>query len=283
MAEENGWLRRVRALARRGDLPHAVILSGAGSDASNAQYLCAAMLCTEQDKPCLHCAACRKVLGGIHPDVCIADDPDHKELSMDLMRSVRQDAYIRPNEGARKIFVFPDSARLNERDQNVLLKIVEEGPAYAAFIFCAVSAALLLPTVRSRCVEINLRLPEGAFVPQEDAAALCRVLLKEDAVALSERLVSLENRRLKREELQSILRDAWRVCAEALLLRCGKPDPAQTSQALCREISRQFDRVRLNRLIELLRRCGDECDYNVGTGHVLGALLAGWDDLCRKG
>lgn len=284
MEHESGWKRRLRAMARRAVLPHAVILTGADEVKEGAGFLCAAMLCAQADKPCLHCPACRKVLSGIHPDVRLVDDPDHKELSMELVRAVRQDVYIRPNEGARKIFVFPDSARLNERDQNVLLKIVEEGPSYAAFVFCATSAALLLPTIRSRCVEINLRVPGESFTPSEDAETLCRLLCQGDVLSLAAFLVALENRRIKREELQAVLRDAWRLCAAALLLQSGKPLHADAPPpALCDRLCRCFSAGELNALAELLRRCGDECNFNVGAPHVLGALLAGWESLYKKG
>ena len=46
----------------------------------------------------------------------------------------------------RQVYIIADSRQLNERDQNVLLKIVEEGPPYAAFIFCTDSPAALLET-----------------------------------------------------------------------------------------------------------------------------------------
>ena len=108
------------------------------------------MECEAQSgKPCLQCRQCRKVLEDIHPDVQTVQDPDHRELPVDLLRSLRQDAYIRPNDGAAKVYIFPDCDALNQRDQNVLLKLVEEGPPYAAFLFCTETAAALLPTIRS--------------------------------------------------------------------------------------------------------------------------------------
>ena len=81
-----GWensiiVQRVRAFARRGSLPHALILSGSGDRAAAARFTAAAMLCTaSQDKPCLQCNQCRKALSGIHPDVLFVEDDDHKNL-----------------------------------------------------------------------------------------------------------------------------------------------------------------------------------------------------------
>ena len=80
------------------------------------------------------------MLEDIHPDVVTVQDDGHKELPVELVRQLRQDVYIRPNDGARKVYIFADCGQLNQRDQNVLLKIVEEGPAYAAFLFCAETA-----------------------------------------------------------------------------------------------------------------------------------------------
>lgn len=266
------WVRAVRSAARRGQLSHAVILTGEGDKPSAARFIAAAHLCRgEGERPCLRCNACRKVMEGIHPDVTEVKDADRKELAVDTVRALRQDVYIRPNEGERKVYLFTDCAQLNERDQNVLLKIVEEGPPYAAFVFCADTLHALLPTIRSRCVE--LRLDGGEETPGEDeaAAALCRILAKRDALALTGHLTALENRRVKREQLLAMTEGAWQITAEALLAKCGKPGGCgDAAQALCRA----FDRRQLQALTALFRRYAGECQYNVGAGHVLGALNA---------
>ncbi len=270
--ENSTWVRAVRSAARRGQLSHAVILTGEGDKPSAARFIAAAHLCRgEGERPCLRCNACRKVMEGIHPDVTEVKDADRKELAVDTVRALRQDVYIRPNEGERKVYLFTDCAQLNERDQNVLLKIVEEGPPYAAFVFCADTLHALLPTIRSRCVE--LRLDGGEETPGEDeaAAALCRILAKRDALALTGHLTAMENRRVKREQLLAMTEGAWQITAEALLAKCGKPGGCgDAAQALCRA----FDRRQLQALTALFRRYAGECQYNVGAGHVLGALNA---------
>ena len=137
LPENSTLARRLRRAAAGGALPHAIIFSGSGDRMAAARFAAAAMECEAQSgKPCLQCRQCRKVLEDIHPDVQTVQDPDHRELPVDLLRSLRQDAYIRPNDGAAKVYIFPDCDALNQRDQNVLLKLVEEGPPYAAFLFC---------------------------------------------------------------------------------------------------------------------------------------------------
>ncbi len=270
--ENSTWVRAVRSAARRGQLSHAVILTGEGDKPSAARFIAAAHLCRgEGERPCLRCNACRKVMEGIHPDVTEVKDADRKELAVDTVRALRQDVYIRPNEGERKVYLFTDCAQLNERDQNVLLKIVEEGPPYAAFVFCADTLHALLPTIRSRCVELRLDGGEETAGEDEAAAALCRILAKRDALALTGHLTALENRRVKREQLLAMTEGAWQITAEALLAKCGKSGGCgDAAQALCRA----FDRRQLQALTALFRRYAGECQYNVGAGHVLGALNA---------
>ena len=97
--------RRIREAAGRGTLSHALLFSGSGDRIAAAQYAAAAMECQGGgQKPCGTCPACRKVFSGIHPDVITVRDEAHKNLSVDTVRQIRSDAYIRPNEGSRKVY-----------------------------------------------------------------------------------------------------------------------------------------------------------------------------------
>ena len=266
------WGKAIRAAAQHGRLSHAVILTGEGDKVQAARYIAAAHLCrADSGRPCLQCNACRKVLDRIHPDVTEVQDNERKELPVETIRALRQDAYIRPNEGERKVYLFTDCAQLNERDQNVLLKIVEEGPPYAAFVFCADAVHALLPTIRSRCVELRMDAPPLDAEEGEAAAELCRVIARREPLALTAHLTALENRRFKREQLLPMVEGAWQISADALLSRCGKPRACGEAADMLR---RAFDRRQLQKLTDLFRRYCDECQYNVGVGHVLGALGA---------
>ena len=86
-----------------------------------------------------------------------------KPITVDQVRQLRSDAYIRPNEGARKIYLLEQADQMNQSAQNAMLKLLEEGPAYAAFLLIAENAGGLLQTVRSRCE----MLPLAPVSPQE--------------------------------------------------------------------------------------------------------------------
>ena len=143
--------------AHRG-LAHAYILAGpAGSGKKTlAGLLSAALVCSgEGEVPCGTCPNCRKALAGIHPDV-ITVEPQGKEIVVAQIRDLRSDAYIRPNEAARKVYRIYQAQTMNPSAQNALLKLLEEGPAYAAFLLLSDNAAALLPTIRSRCQTLTL-------------------------------------------------------------------------------------------------------------------------------
>ena len=273
--ESQDVLRRIRRTAQAGLLGHAIIFSGPGDRLSAARYAAAALECeTPGEEPCLHCEACRKVTGQIHPDVIAVHDTEHKELSVETVRNLKKDVYISPNEGKRKIYLFDNCDQLNARDQNVLLKIVEEGPSYAAFFFCAENSAALLPTIRSRCVEWKLWEEEETDL--SEAADFCRLLAGKDALAVVSFLVGLENKKVKREQVQALLQGAWQISAGALLLQNGKPAPDAFAQEAAL-LARRYTRGQLLRLTALLERYSKECDFNVNAGLVLGAVAAEWE------
>ena len=272
LPEQDPAVVRIREAAARDTLSHALLFTG-GEPMPAARFAAAALECEgEGTRPCGQCPACRKVLADIHPDVITVQDEQHKNIAVDVVRAVRSDAHIRPNEGRRKVYLFPDCGVLTEQDQNVLLKVVEEGPPYAAFLFCAQSAAQMLPTLRSRCVELKLR-PAQEAVPspqaREDAQTLCRAVASRRRGAVTAVAVGLERRRLTREDLAALLEECREAFAAALLAMEGVPGPAsQTAAAAAKNLTK----TQIMRTIELLERYRKECSYNVGAGHVLGAL-----------
>ena len=272
---------RIRAAAARGALSHALLFTGPGDRLAAARFAASAFQCVgpERDRPCGVCPACRKVREDIHPDVSAVRDEEHKFIAVDVVREVRRDAYIRPNEGERKVYLFPDCALLTEQDQNVLLKLVEEGPPYAAFVFCAENPAAVLQTLRSRCVELKLQ-PKAPQGREEDGEgeALCRCLLRRKRGSAAELAVRLEKKKLSRENLSALLERSEALLSRALVLTYGGT-AGDGDRALAEELGKRLTKTQLVRTIELMKQYRRECGYNVGPGHVLGALAAELEEL----
>lgn len=255
---------RIALLAAHNQLSHAIILTGHRDLIAAGRYLAAAMECTGEHPPCGHCGPCRKVLAGIHPDVQVVEDREHKMISMDVLRVLRADAYILPNEGRRKVYIFPDCTLLDAKAQNVLLKVVEEGPPHAAFLFCAQNSAVLLPTVRSRCVEWNLGdEDQAASAGDSRAEELCALLDRRDTLGLAAFFTDLETRKISREELQSLLEHTWELVGQSLLAASGCG-----GRNLCPHLSRR----QLSAAADVLRDAAAQLRFNLGVGHMAGAL-----------
>lgn len=259
---------RISTLTARGTLSHAIILTGQGDLTAAARYTAAAMQCEGAHRPCGVCSACTKVARRIHPDVITVEDTEHKNISMDILRTIRADAYILPNEGARKIYIFPDCERLDPKAQNVLLKVLEEGPPHAAFLFCAKNSAQLLPTIRSRAVEWTLSPVTPPAEVSEASERLCLLLCEKKSSEIIAFCAELENGKLKREELSSLLSGTRESFVAALAATYGAAVPSP----LANRIAREMDRRHIAAMIDILQQFIRDCGYNISVGHLSGAL-----------
>lgn len=247
-----------RHLAGKSGLSHAYILSGGSEEGRDAcaRLLTQALLCTAPaGVPCQTCAGCRKAVGGTHPDVMsVAPAEGKRDLTVDQIRALRADAFIRPNEAPRKVYRINRAESMNQSAQNALLKVLEEGPAYACFLLLTENSGMLLPTVRSRCEQLSL-LPEHPDAPIDSpqAAALAQALLKGDELELLALCVELE--KLERDAFASLLEET-----RLLLVRRMRQTPRLQRDALP--------------VVALLQELRESCRFYVGTGHLCGRLCA---------
>ena len=149
-----------------GKTAHFYLISGPRGSGKHtlATLLAAALQCESHQKPCCSCPACRKVLSGTHPDYITIDDEEKKFVPVELVRSAREDMFLRPNEGKKKIYLFPRAQDMLPPSQNALLKILEEPPGYGVFLLLTDNPEKLLPTIRSRCMELKLSpLPQDSL------------------------------------------------------------------------------------------------------------------------
>lgn len=141
---------------RRGHISHFYLISGPEGSGKHtlAKLLAAAILCGKDSAPCGSCGPCRKVFDGNHPDFITVTDPEHKNIAVKIVREIRDDVFIRPNEAEHKIYLFAQD--LGIEGQNALLKVLEEPPKYGVFLLLTDNPEKILPTVRSRCTELSL-------------------------------------------------------------------------------------------------------------------------------
>ena len=238
-------------------LSHAYLVTGGNgkSRADYAQQLAAAYLCEGEHPPCGKCRHCRKLAIGAHPDLIEVTLPqDKREIGVEQARTIRADAYVMPNEAARKVYLIDPADALNPAAQNALLKVREEGPAYAAFLLVAEQSGKLLDTIRSRCEQISLppeeEAPDPALLARTEE--LAQLLLTGDELTVAEYLVAMEQEKLKSGELAALLS----LTEDQVSARLAS-SPRRGVQVL-----------------RVLKACRDNSIYNPGPGHTLGWLTA---------
>ena len=288
-------------LSQRGEgrgLSHAYIISGpVGSGRHTlARMLAAAMLCTEKEKPCGTCVACKKVYGNIHPDVISISGPaEGKPITVDQIRDLQKDAHIRPNEGERKVYLLEQADRMRDEAQNAMLKLLEEGPKYAVFFLLAENAGGLLQTVRSRCEELTMtpvplhqcsRWLEEKFPAEgqeniRNAALNCQGILGR---AVEELEGTGESARIRRETADKLalmmekgseleLFEAAMVLDKVTKEELPKLLDGLESSLVSR-MAESSDRRRLFKGVELVRQLQSAARLNVNPGQMAGWLCA---------
>ena len=245
---------------------HAYIISAPSAEESLrlARRFAQRVLCERGgEQPCGRCTACRKVEADIHPDlITVRRQEDDKgrprrEIVVDQIRAVNQDAWILPNEAARKVYLIAEADKMNPAAQNAALKLLEEPPNGAVFLLCVTNPGLLLPTVRSRCVE--RRSAEGEQAPEQESAKLAAEYLRTAATGDRAKLVRwcFAQESLDQRETQALV--------EALGLMV-------TDMLCARRSDLGLSRRQLTEIAALAARCGDYLRVNTGSKHIFGLL-----------
>lgn len=149
----------VQSFIASGRIPHAIMIEGENS-ASNlklAEYIACAAVCEESVKPCGTCRHCHLADVGSHPDIAtITALEGKKNLSVDQIRELRAEAFVKPHSAEHRVFIIEDASKMNPQAQNALLKVLEEPPKNVIFILLVPSKTMLLDTIISRCVLLSL-------------------------------------------------------------------------------------------------------------------------------
>lgn len=140
-------------------LPHAFVIEGDEGIGKRtlAREVALNLLCRGDEKPCRECSQCSKVLKGIHPDIYeYSATGGARSFHVDVVRDVKENVYMQPNEAEYKIYILGNCQCMNESAQNALLKVLEEPPEYAIFFLTVDSKSALLETVLSRSTVLSL-------------------------------------------------------------------------------------------------------------------------------
>ena len=154
-------------------MTHAWLFTGPpGSGRSNAAIaFAAALVC--KDGGCSKCVDCMSTITGSHADVELIKT-EGLSIKIDEIRDLISRSSWAPSVAAWRVVVIEDADRLTDSAANALLKVVEEPGLRTVWLLCAPTITDVLPTIRSRCRHLSLRMPS--------TKAITKLLIERDSI-----------------------------------------------------------------------------------------------------
>ncbi|MFV0425487.1 MAG: DNA polymerase III subunit delta' [Beutenbergiaceae bacterium] len=246
------------AAQRPETMTHAWLITGPpGSGRSIAARAFAAAL-QDPDDPDGTSQQSRTAFAGTHSDVTV-HVTERLIITIEEARALVDVAYRTPAQGRWRVIIIEDADRIAERTSNVLLKAIEEPPPRTVWLLCAPSPLDMLPTIRSRCRSVDLRVPDPAAVATllverdgiEPGLALECAHAAQSHIGVASRLARSPQARAHRERVLAIA-SSIRGVGDAVLA-AGELVEAATEQSKSATAERDA-----NERVELLRNLGAE-------------------------
>jgi DNA polymerase-3 subunit delta' len=208
-----------RAAATGGiGMTHAWLITGpAGSGRSiAARAFAAALECREWQERgaelpgCGQCHSCTTVLDGSATDVTV-HSTEGTQVLIKNARAMVVEAASSPLSSPWRVLIVEDADRFGENTGNVLLKELEEPAERTVFLLCAPSVQDVLPTIRSRCRVVRLRIPRPSDVAAvleaegiDTAIAAFAARAAQGHIGRARRLATDEESRRRRREVLAL-------------------------------------------------------------------------------
>lgn len=163
---------RLNERRRRDATPHALLLAGPAGLGKRefADAFAKALLChanRADGSACGTCRTCQLFAAGTHPDLVrvnleLRDDGKLRtEITVDQMRALSERLVLTAQFGGMQIALIDPADEMNVSASNALLKTLEEPTPNTVLVLIADHPARLSATIRSRCQQIEFRLPSN--------------------------------------------------------------------------------------------------------------------------
>ncbi|MBE5901255.1 MAG: DNA polymerase III subunit delta' [Lachnospiraceae bacterium] len=206
-----------------GKVSHAYIFDG--EDGAGKKTLADAFAMTLQCEKgakdaCMACHSCKQALTRNQPDIIyLRPEKDNRIGVKDVRSQIVDDVSIRPYSSRYKIYIVNHAERMAEDAQNAILKTIEEPPEYVIIILLTTNSQVLLPTIRSRCITVEVRPVSDEIVKDylmntlsvpEDQANICTAFAQGN-VGKAARLSGTEEFQSIKQEAVSLVKRAHQM------------------------------------------------------------------------
>lgn len=152
-------------LQQRDQLPHALMLHGLPGTGIRqfAEAMAHTIMCSaEAAAPCGQCHTCQLNAAGNHPDLMLlVPEKEGGPIKVDQVRDVVAFGQASAQQGGYRVVIVCPAEAMNTNAANSLLKTLEEPGAKTLLLLVTYAAATVLPTVRSRCQQMAMTVPEA--------------------------------------------------------------------------------------------------------------------------
>ena len=164
----------LKSAIKQGKIAHAYLFCGPrGVGKTSAARILARTINCEQLTPegeaCGVCPNCQAALNQRAFNIYELDAASNN--SVDDIRRLNEDVYIRPQQGKYKVYIIDEVHMLSSGAFNAFLKTLEEPPGYVVFILATTEKDKVLPTILSRCQVYDFK----PIPPEQIAEQLRRV------------------------------------------------------------------------------------------------------------
>ena len=160
----------LKSSLRSKKISHAYLLSGEAMSGKKfiAKTYAQALMCenpTDDFEPCMECHSCKQALTKNHPDIIYVTHEKPGIISVEEIRTqVISDVSIKPYNGSWKIYIIDEAEKMTPQAQNALLKTLEEPPEYVIIMVLTSNSQMMLSTIISRCIPLNMRPVEDGLI-----------------------------------------------------------------------------------------------------------------------
>ena len=211
------------AIARK-RVAHAYVFSGMRGVGKTtvARILAKSLNCEKgpTSEPCRTCPSCVEITRGNSVDVIEIDGASN--TGVDDVRELRENVKFAPFHGSYRVYIIDEVHMLSNSAFNALLKILEEPPSHAVFIFATTEVHKIPATILSRCQHFTFRrisrleiisqlrhvaTQTGVSVEDRSLSVLARTSegSMRDALSLLDQAVSFGGDKLQHEDLEALI------------------------------------------------------------------------------
>jgi DNA polymerase-3 subunit gamma/tau len=211
------------AIARQ-RVAHAYVFSGMRGVGKTtvARILAKSLNCEKgpTSQPCGTCPSCVEITRGNSVDVIEIDGASN--TGVDDVRELRENVKFAPFHGSYRVYIIDEVHMLSNSAFNALLKILEEPPSHAVFIFATTEVHKIPATILSRCQHFTFRrisrleiisqlrhvaTQTGVTVEDRSLSVLARTSegSMRDALSLLDQAVSFGGETLLHEDLEALI------------------------------------------------------------------------------